>query len=169
MGNVPLPSVRIRVNRPTLPAAGTSEQSQRCPTFTHSLPPPAASPTRLPPPMTSPTTSSPTWWPWKAAPARGRRGHPPAPTSPCTLLALQKATPRRRRTELCQGRPLTRRCGTGTETGGGGRGLARTSDPIHVFSLPKFRSLFFGSVLTPGGPGPAPSQEVLAEDSDAEC
>lgn len=33
----------------------------------------------------------------------------------------------------------------------------------------KFRSLFFGSVLTPGGPGPAPSQEVLAEDSDAEC
>ncbi|NXJ03290.1 RAD9A protein, partial [Odontophorus gujanensis] len=33
----------------------------------------------------------------------------------------------------------------------------------------KFRSLFFGSVLTSGGPGPAPSQEVLAEDSDAEC
>ncbi|NXI64495.1 RAD9A protein, partial [Anseranas semipalmata] len=33
----------------------------------------------------------------------------------------------------------------------------------------KFRSLFFGSVLTPGGPGPAPSQEVLAEDSDGEC
>ncbi|XP_053923640.1 cell cycle checkpoint control protein RAD9A isoform X2 [Cuculus canorus] len=32
----------------------------------------------------------------------------------------------------------------------------------------KFRSLFFGSVLTPGGPGPAPSQEVLAEDSDGE-
>ncbi|KAM6069200.1 cell cycle checkpoint control protein RAD9A isoform 4-T4 [Theristicus caerulescens] len=32
----------------------------------------------------------------------------------------------------------------------------------------KFRSLFFGSVLTPGGPGPAPTQEVLAEDSDGE-
>ncbi|NWH75844.1 RAD9A protein, partial [Piaya cayana] len=32
----------------------------------------------------------------------------------------------------------------------------------------KFRSLFFGSVLTPGGAGPAPSQEVLAEDSDGE-
>ncbi|NXT28973.1 RAD9A protein, partial [Syrrhaptes paradoxus] len=33
----------------------------------------------------------------------------------------------------------------------------------------KFRSLFFGSVLTPGGPSPAPTQEVLAEDSDGEC
>ncbi|XP_074740742.1 cell cycle checkpoint control protein RAD9A isoform X1 [Strix uralensis] len=32
----------------------------------------------------------------------------------------------------------------------------------------KFRSLFFGSVLTPGGPGPAPTQEVLAEDSEEE-
>ncbi|XP_064309025.1 cell cycle checkpoint control protein RAD9A isoform X2 [Phalacrocorax carbo] len=32
----------------------------------------------------------------------------------------------------------------------------------------KFRSLFFGSVLTPGGPSPAPTQEVLAEDSDGE-
>ncbi|XP_059681661.1 cell cycle checkpoint control protein RAD9A [Gavia stellata] len=32
----------------------------------------------------------------------------------------------------------------------------------------KFRSLFFGSVLTPGGPGPAPTQEVLAEDSDGD-
>ncbi|KAM7108844.1 cell cycle checkpoint control protein RAD9A isoform 2-T2 [Ciconia maguari] len=32
----------------------------------------------------------------------------------------------------------------------------------------KFRSLFFGSVLMPGGPGPAPTQEVLAEDSDGE-
>ncbi|NXJ58305.1 RAD9A protein, partial [Spizaetus tyrannus] len=32
----------------------------------------------------------------------------------------------------------------------------------------KFRSLFFGSVLTPGGPGLAPAQEVLAEDSDGE-
>ncbi|XP_061855887.1 cell cycle checkpoint control protein RAD9A [Colius striatus] len=32
----------------------------------------------------------------------------------------------------------------------------------------KFRSLFFGSVLTPGGLGPAPAQEVLAEDSDGE-
>ncbi|NXO00031.1 RAD9A protein, partial [Rhinopomastus cyanomelas] len=32
----------------------------------------------------------------------------------------------------------------------------------------KFRSLFFGSVLTPGGPSPAPSQEVLAEDSDSD-
>ncbi|XP_010187295.1 PREDICTED: cell cycle checkpoint control protein RAD9A, partial [Mesitornis unicolor] len=33
----------------------------------------------------------------------------------------------------------------------------------------KFRSLFFGSVLTPGGPSLAPTQEVLAEDSDGEC
>ncbi|NWZ30946.1 RAD9A protein, partial [Asarcornis scutulata] len=33
----------------------------------------------------------------------------------------------------------------------------------------KFRSLFFGSVMTSGGPSPAPSQEVLAEDSDGEC
>lgn len=32
----------------------------------------------------------------------------------------------------------------------------------------KFRSLFFGSVMTPGRPGPATSQEVLAEDSDGE-
>ncbi|KAM6392770.1 cell cycle checkpoint control protein RAD9A [Pluvialis apricaria] len=32
----------------------------------------------------------------------------------------------------------------------------------------KFRSLFFGSVLTPGGPSLARSQEVLAEDSDGE-
>ncbi|NXX77948.1 RAD9A protein, partial [Urocolius indicus] len=32
----------------------------------------------------------------------------------------------------------------------------------------KFRSLFFGSVLTPGALGPAPAQEVLAEDSDGE-
>ncbi|NWY55634.1 RAD9A protein, partial [Chionis minor] len=32
----------------------------------------------------------------------------------------------------------------------------------------KFRSLFFGSVLTPGGPGLAPTQEVLAEDSDGD-
>ncbi|NXW89525.1 RAD9A protein, partial [Alopecoenas beccarii] len=32
----------------------------------------------------------------------------------------------------------------------------------------KFRSLFFGSVLTPGGASPAPTQEVLAEDSDGE-
>ncbi|KAM4666873.1 LOW QUALITY PROTEIN: cell cycle checkpoint control protein RAD9A [Amazona ochrocephala] len=32
----------------------------------------------------------------------------------------------------------------------------------------KFRSLFFGSVLTPGGPNLAPMQEVLAEDSDGE-
>ncbi|XP_065492353.1 cell cycle checkpoint control protein RAD9A isoform X2 [Caloenas nicobarica] len=32
----------------------------------------------------------------------------------------------------------------------------------------KFRSLFFGSVLTPRGPSPAPTQEVLAEDSDGE-
>ncbi|XP_074442554.1 cell cycle checkpoint control protein RAD9A isoform X1 [Larus michahellis] len=32
----------------------------------------------------------------------------------------------------------------------------------------KFRSLFFGSVLTPGEPGLAPTQEVLAEDSDGE-
>ncbi|XP_025923525.1 cell cycle checkpoint control protein RAD9A isoform X2 [Apteryx rowi] len=32
----------------------------------------------------------------------------------------------------------------------------------------KFRSLFFGSVLTPGGPCLAPTQEVLAEDSDGE-
>ncbi|XP_030339605.1 cell cycle checkpoint control protein RAD9A [Strigops habroptila] len=32
----------------------------------------------------------------------------------------------------------------------------------------KFRSLFFGSVLTPGGPNLAPTQEVLAEDSDGE-
>ncbi|NWT49112.1 RAD9A protein, partial [Chroicocephalus maculipennis] len=33
---------------------------------------------------------------------------------------------------------------------------------------PQFRSLFFGSVLTPGEPGLAPTQEVLAEDSDGE-
>ncbi|NXE01667.1 RAD9A protein, partial [Chaetorhynchus papuensis] len=33
----------------------------------------------------------------------------------------------------------------------------------------KFRSLFFGSVMLPGRPGPATSQEVLAEDSDGEC
>uniref|UniRef100_A0A8C3BW45 RAD9 checkpoint clamp component A n=1 Tax=Cairina moschata TaxID=8855 RepID=A0A8C3BW45_CAIMO len=33
----------------------------------------------------------------------------------------------------------------------------------------KFRSLFFGSVMASGGPSPAPSQEVLAEDSDGEC
>ncbi|KGL87024.1 Cell cycle checkpoint control protein RAD9A, partial [Charadrius vociferus] len=32
----------------------------------------------------------------------------------------------------------------------------------------KFRSLFFGSVLTPGGPSLAPTQEVLAEDSDGD-
>ncbi|NXA55257.1 RAD9A protein, partial [Nothocercus julius] len=32
----------------------------------------------------------------------------------------------------------------------------------------KFRSLFFGSVLTPGEPRMAPTQEVLAEDSDGE-
>ncbi|NXU59529.1 RAD9A protein, partial [Turnix velox] len=32
----------------------------------------------------------------------------------------------------------------------------------------KFRSLFFGSVLTPGGPSLTPNQEVLAEDSDGE-
>ncbi|NWJ04954.1 RAD9A protein, partial [Crypturellus undulatus] len=32
----------------------------------------------------------------------------------------------------------------------------------------KFRSLFFGSVLTPGEPRLAPTQEVLAEDSDGE-
>ncbi|NWY70336.1 RAD9A protein, partial [Erithacus rubecula] len=32
----------------------------------------------------------------------------------------------------------------------------------------KFRSLFFGSVMTPGRPDPATSQEVLAEDSDGE-
>ncbi|KAM6358954.1 cell cycle checkpoint control protein RAD9A isoform 2-T2 [Alca torda] len=32
----------------------------------------------------------------------------------------------------------------------------------------QFRSLFFGSVLTPGRPGLAPTQEVLAEDSDGE-
>ncbi|NXH09191.1 RAD9A protein, partial [Bucco capensis] len=32
----------------------------------------------------------------------------------------------------------------------------------------KFRSLFFGSVLTPGGLSQAPTQEVLAEDSDDE-
>ncbi|XP_071415328.1 cell cycle checkpoint control protein RAD9A [Pithys albifrons albifrons] len=32
----------------------------------------------------------------------------------------------------------------------------------------KFCSLFFGSVLTPGGPSLAPTQEVLAEDSDGE-
>ncbi|NWR23872.1 RAD9A protein, partial [Emberiza fucata] len=32
----------------------------------------------------------------------------------------------------------------------------------------KFRSLFFGSVMTPGRPGPATTQEVLAEDSDGE-
>ncbi|NXD45123.1 RAD9A protein, partial [Copsychus sechellarum] len=32
----------------------------------------------------------------------------------------------------------------------------------------KFRSLFFGSVMTPGRPCPATSQEVLAEDSDGE-
>ncbi|KAM7035180.1 cell cycle checkpoint control protein RAD9A [Acridotheres tristis] len=32
----------------------------------------------------------------------------------------------------------------------------------------KFRSLFFGSVMTPGRPGPATIQEVLAEDSDGE-
>ncbi|NXE99280.1 RAD9A protein, partial [Menura novaehollandiae] len=32
----------------------------------------------------------------------------------------------------------------------------------------KFRSLFFGSVMMPGGPGPATTQEVLAEDSDGE-
>ncbi|NXS09025.1 RAD9A protein, partial [Neodrepanis coruscans] len=33
----------------------------------------------------------------------------------------------------------------------------------------KFRSLFFGLVSPLGGPGPAPTQEVLAEDSDGEC
>ncbi|NXY11203.1 RAD9A protein, partial [Pteruthius melanotis] len=33
----------------------------------------------------------------------------------------------------------------------------------------KFRSLFFGSVMTPGRPGQATTQEVLAEDSDGEC
>ncbi|NWV72547.1 RAD9A protein, partial [Dasyornis broadbenti] len=33
----------------------------------------------------------------------------------------------------------------------------------------KFRSLFFGSVLAPGRPSPATTQEVLAEDSDGEC
>ncbi|NXW71890.1 RAD9A protein, partial [Hirundo rustica] len=32
----------------------------------------------------------------------------------------------------------------------------------------KFRSLFFGSVTTPGGPGLASTQEVLAEDSEGE-
>ncbi|NXY84423.1 RAD9A protein, partial [Alcedo cyanopectus] len=32
----------------------------------------------------------------------------------------------------------------------------------------KFRSLFFGSVLRSGGPSPAPTQEVLAEDSDGD-
>ncbi|NXD88529.1 RAD9A protein, partial [Halcyon senegalensis] len=32
----------------------------------------------------------------------------------------------------------------------------------------KFRSLFFGSVLTPEGLSPAPTQEVLAEDSDGD-
>ncbi|NXS34316.1 RAD9A protein, partial [Pomatostomus ruficeps] len=33
----------------------------------------------------------------------------------------------------------------------------------------KFRSLFFGSLMTPGRPGPSTTQEVLAEDSDGEC
>ncbi|NWV42734.1 RAD9A protein, partial [Grantiella picta] len=33
----------------------------------------------------------------------------------------------------------------------------------------KFRSLFFGSVMTPGRPSPATTQEVLAEDSEGEC
>ncbi|NXH41820.1 RAD9A protein, partial [Dicaeum eximium] len=32
----------------------------------------------------------------------------------------------------------------------------------------KFRSLFFGLVMTPGRPGPDTTQEVLAEDSDGE-
>ncbi|NXJ97997.1 RAD9A protein, partial [Corythaixoides concolor] len=42
------------------------------------------------------------------------------------------------------------------------------SPPPDPHFSPQFRSLFFGSVLTPGGPGPAPTQEVLAEDSDGE-
>lgn len=36
--------------------------------------------------------------------------------------------------ELCQGHPLTRRCGMGTDVGGGGRGLAWTSDPVSFHS-----------------------------------
>ncbi|NXB38979.1 RAD9A protein, partial [Eulacestoma nigropectus] len=47
---------------------------------------------------------------------------------------------------------------------GGGQSLLLTPH----FS-PQFRSLFFGSVMTPGRPGPATTQEVLAEDSDGEC
>ncbi|XP_075569121.1 cell cycle checkpoint control protein RAD9A [Pelecanus crispus] len=49
---------------------------------------------------------------------------------------------------------------------GRARGRAQHPPDLHLFL--QFRSLFFGSVLTPGGATPAPTQEVLAEDSDGE-
>ncbi|KAM7108846.1 cell cycle checkpoint control protein RAD9A isoform 4-T4 [Ciconia maguari] len=51
---------------------------------------------------------------------------------------------------------------------GHGRAWGRAQLPPDPHLSPQFRSLFFGSVLMPGGPGPAPTQEVLAEDSDGE-
>ncbi|KAK4823037.1 hypothetical protein QYF61_025376 [Mycteria americana] len=51
---------------------------------------------------------------------------------------------------------------------GHGRAWGRAQPPPDPHLSPQFRSLFFGSVLMPGGPGPAPTQEVLAEDSDGE-
>lgn len=49
----------------------------------------------------------------------------------------------------------------------GGRGWAEPPPDLLRFS-PQFRSLFFGSVMTPGRPGVATTQEVLAEDSEGE-
>ncbi|NWQ68509.1 RAD9A protein, partial [Neopipo cinnamomea] len=76
----------------------------------------------------------------------GASGGPPSPTFPLRTPRAARSDPEEQEEEEDEDRAVP-----GT--------------PPHK----KFRSLFFGSVLTPGRPGLAPTQEVLAEDSDGEC
>ncbi|NXW08143.1 RAD9A protein, partial [Fregetta grallaria] len=97
-------------------------------------------------------------------------GVPPSPTFPLHTPCPAESDPEEEEEEEEEGAvpgtpPHKKVCdGHGRCLGGGGQ----AQPPPDPHLSPQFRSLFFGSVLTPGTPGPAPTQEVLAEDSDGE-
>lgn len=98
----------------------------------------------------------------------GPLGVPPSPTFPLHTPRPAESDPEEEEEEgAVPGTPPHKKVWGGHPCAWGqGDGhsplLTPTSPPT------QFRSLFFGSVLTPGGPSPAPTQEVLAEDSDGE-
>ncbi|NWU86480.1 RAD9A protein, partial [Onychorhynchus coronatus] len=110
-----------------------------------SLPPPTNGVSHLPPPADDFADDLESYMvALETAGCEGVSGCPPSPTFPLHTPRTAQSDPEEQEEEEDGAVPGT---------------------PPHK----KFRSLFFGSVLTPGGPGPAPTQEVLAEDSDGEC